>query len=147
MVRAKVCNTSITSSKSGWRLLYNLRTSCFRGFYLSERVYIWKSSRTGRKPSVARDIARVLGCHKNISGAIEGSNYIVTWALGHLVTLADPEEYDKKFKAWDMSYLPMVPKKWGARRDQTDIKQYHNVKTQLFRKDVSEIIIATDART
>lgn len=71
-----------------------------------------KSLVLAEKPSVARDIARVLGCHKNISGAIEGSNYIVTWALGHLVTLADPEEYDKKFKAWDMSYLPMVPKKW-----------------------------------
>ena len=58
-----------------------------------------KSLVLAEKPSVARDIARVLGCHKNISGAIEGSNYIVTWALGHLVTLADPEEYDKKFKA------------------------------------------------
>ncbi len=55
-----------------------------------------KSLVLAEKPSVARDIARVLGCHKNISGAIEGSNYIVTWALGHLVTLADPEEYDKK---------------------------------------------------
>ena len=60
-----------------------------------------KSLVLAEKPSVARDIARVLGCHKNISGAIEGSNYIVTWALGHLVTLAYPEEYDKKFKAWD----------------------------------------------
>lgn len=57
-----------------------------------------KSLVLAEKPSVARDIARVLGCHKNISGAIEGSNYIVTWALGHLVTLADPEEYDKSSK-------------------------------------------------
>ena len=55
-----------------------------------------KSLVLAEKPSVARDIARVLGCHKNISGAIEGSNYIVTWALGHLVTLADPEEYDNE---------------------------------------------------
>ena len=81
-----------------------------------------KSLVLAEKPSVARDIARVLGCHKNISGAIEGSNYIVTWALGHLVTLADPEEYDKKFKAWDMSYLPDGSKEMGARRDQTDIQ-------------------------
>ena len=56
-----------------------------------------KSLVLAEKPSVARDIARVLGCHKNISGAIEGDKYIVTWALGHLVTLADPEEYDKDF--------------------------------------------------
>ena len=104
-----------------------------------------KSLVLAEKPSVARDIARVLGCHKNISGAIEGSNYIVTWALGHLVTLADPEEYDKKFKAWDMSYLPMVPKKWELVVIKQTSKQYHKVKTQLFRKDVSEIIIATDA--
>ena len=64
-----------------------------------------KSLVLAEKPSVARDIARVLGCHKNISGAIEGSNYIVTWALGHLVTLADPEEYDKKFTR--VRHLPL----------------------------------------
>lgn len=104
-----------------------------------------KSLVLAEKPSVARDIARVLGCHKNLPGAIEGSQYIVTWALGHLVTLADPEEYDKKFKEWNMSYLPMVPKKWELVIIKQTSKQYHNVKTQLFRKDVSEIIIATDA--
>ncbi|MGF0033551.1 DNA topoisomerase III [Bariatricus sp. SGI.154] len=104
-----------------------------------------KSLVLAEKPSVARDIARVLGCHKNLPGAIEGSQYIVTWALGHLVTLADPEEYDKKFKEWNMSYLPMVPKKWELVVIKQTSKQYHNVKTQLFRKDVSEIIIATDA--
>ena len=112
---------------------------------ISEGSLSMKSLVLAEKPSVARDIARVLGCHKNISGAIEGSNYIVTWALGHLVTLADPEEYDKKFKTWDMSYLPMVPKKWELVVIRQTSKQYHNVKTQLFRKDVSEIIIATDA--
>ena len=92
-----------------------------------------KSLVLAEKPSVARDIARVLNCHKNISGAIEGSQYIVTWALGHLVTLADPEEYDKKFKEWELVVIKQTS------------KQYHNVKAQLFRKDVSEIIIATDA--
>lgn len=104
-----------------------------------------KSLVLAEKPSVARDIARVLHCHKNISGAIEGNQYIVTWALGHLVTLADPEEYDKKFKDWDMSYLPMLPKTWELVVIKQTSKQYHNVKAQLFRKDVSEIIIATDA--
>ena len=71
-----------------------------------------KSLVLAEKPSVARDIARVLNCHKNLSGAIEGSDYVVTWALGHLVTLADPEEYDKKFKEWNMESLPMIPKEW-----------------------------------
>lgn len=104
-----------------------------------------KSLILAEKPSVARDIARVLHCHKNISGAIEGSQYIVTWALGHLVTLADPEGYDQKFKDWNLSYLPMLPKKWELVVIKQTSKQYHNVKAQLFRKDVSEIIIATDA--
>ena len=61
------------------------------------------------KPSVARDIARVLKCGKKINGAIEGECYIVTWGLGHLVTLADPEDYDKKYKEWKMDVLPMKP--------------------------------------
>lgn len=104
-----------------------------------------KSLVLAEKPSVARDIARVLDCHKNIPGAIEGSKYIVTWALGHLVTLADPEEYDKKFKEWNMSYLPMLPERWKLVVIKQTSKQYHNVKTQLLRKDVSDIIIATDA--
>lgn len=104
-----------------------------------------KSLVLAEKPSVARDIARVLNCHKNISGAIEGSNYIVTWALGHLVTLADPEMYDKSYKEWNLSTLPMIPKKWELVVIRQTAKQYSNVKAQLFRKDVGQIIIATDA--
>lgn len=104
-----------------------------------------KSLILAEKPSVARDIARVLNCRKNISGAVEGNQYIVTWALGHLVTLADPEEYDKKYKEWNMSSLPMLPEKWELVVIRQTSKQYHNVKAQLFRKDVDQIIIATDA--
>ena len=81
-----------------------------------------KSLVLAEKPSVARDIARVLGCHKNISGAIEGSNYIVTWALGHLVTLADPEEYDKKVQSLGYVLSPDGSKEMGTRRNQTDIQ-------------------------
>ena len=61
------------------------------------------------KPSVGRDIARVLGCGQKSNGAMEGSKYIVTWALGHLVTLADPEAYDKKYQKWNLEDLPMLP--------------------------------------
>ena len=70
-----------------------------------------KSLVLAEKPSVARDIARVLKCGKKLNGALEGDKYVVTWALGHLVTLADPEEYDKKYKEWKMEDLPMMPKK------------------------------------
>lgn len=104
-----------------------------------------KSLVLAEKPSVARDIARVLKCSKNLPGAIEGSQYIVTWALGHLVTLADPEGYDKKFKEWNMADLPMVPEKWELVVIRQTSSQYNHVKSQLFRKDVDCIIIATDA--
>ena len=57
------------------------------------------------KPSVGRDIARVLHCSKKGNGCLEGNQYVVTWALGHLVTLQDPEDYDKKYKEWIISSL------------------------------------------
>lgn len=104
-----------------------------------------KSLIIAEKPSVARDIARVLKCQKKINGAMEGSQYVVTWALGHLVTLADPEEYDKKYKEWKMEHLPMIPKKMELVVIKQTAKQYNAVKAQLYRKDVDKIIIATDA--
>ena len=104
-----------------------------------------KSLVIAEKPSVARDIARVLKCSRKINGALEGDKYIVTWALGHLVTLADPEGYDKKYKEWKMEDLPMFPKKMELVVIKQTSKQYNAVKTQLYRKDVNEIIIATDA--
>lgn len=104
-----------------------------------------KSLVIAEKPSVARDIARVLHCQKQANGAMEGNRYIVTWALGHLVTLADPEGYDKKYAQWSIETLPMMPKKMELVVIKQTAKQYQAVKTQLFRKDVDTIIIATDA--
>ena len=69
----------------------------------------------------------------------------MTWALGHLVTLADPEEYDKKYIKWEMSTLPMMPEKMKLVVIKQTARQYNAVKTQIYRKDISEIIIATDA--
>lgn len=97
------------------------------------------------KPSVARDIARVLGCTKQINGAIEGNRYIVTWGLGHLVTLADPEGYDPKYKEWKMEDLPMLPEIFRLEIIKQTNKQYQAVKAQIHRNDVEEVIIATDA--
>lgn len=104
-----------------------------------------KSLVIAEKPSVARDIARVLHCQKKLAGAMEGSSYVVTWALGHLVTLADPEAYDKKYTQWKMEDLPMLPGKMQLVVIKQTAKQYSLVKAQLFRKDIGEIIIATDA--
>ena len=104
-----------------------------------------KSLVIAEKPSVARDIARVLHCTQKGNGILEGKEYVVTWALGHLVTLADPEEYDKKYTKWEMSTLPMMPDKMKLVVIRQTGKQYNVVKTQLYRKDIQDIIIATDA--
>ncbi len=97
------------------------------------------------KPSVGRDIARVLKCGKNNQGALEGEKYVVTWALGHLVTLADPEAYDERYKNWDMAVLPMMPEKFQLVVIKQTGKQYQTVKNHLYRKDIGDVVIATDA--
>lgn len=104
-----------------------------------------KSLVIAEKPSVARDIARVLHCTQSNAGALEGKEYVITWALGHLVTLADPQEYDKKYEKWELSYLPMLPKEMKLVVIPQTGKQYKIVKNHLFRQDVRDIIIATDA--
>lgn len=97
------------------------------------------------KPSVAKDIARVLGCRKNGSGCIIGDKYIVTWALGHLVTLADPEAYDNKYKTWRMEDLPMLPKHMKLVVIGQTSKQFKAVSALLSSPEISNVVIATDA--
>lgn len=104
-----------------------------------------KSLVLAEKPSVARDIARVLGCHKKGNGFLEGTNYIVTWALGHLVTHADPEGYGAKYKEWKLEDLPIIPDPFKIVPIRQTTKQLNAVKAQLKRPDVKEVIIATDA--
>ena len=97
------------------------------------------------KPSVARDIARVIGANRKANGYIEGDRYVVTWALGHLVTLADPELYDDKYKAWRLEDLPMLPDKMKLVVIKQTAKQYKTVSSLMSRKDIDSLIIATDA--
>jgi DNA topoisomerase III len=97
------------------------------------------------KPSVGRDIARVLQCTNKGNGFLEGKEYIVTWALGHLVTLADPESYDEKYKSWKLEDLPMMPPSLRLVVIKKTGKQFNAVKSQMNRPDVGTIVIATDA--
>ncbi|UTE75494.1 DNA topoisomerase III [Rossellomorea sp. KS-H15a] len=97
------------------------------------------------KPSVGRDIARVLQCTKSGNGFLEGNDYIVTWALGHLVTLAEPESYDDRYKSWKLEDLPMLPPSLNLVVIKKTGKQFSTVKAQMNRPDVKEIVIATDA--
>ena len=97
------------------------------------------------KPSVGRELARVLGCKRAGDGCLEGERYIVTWALGHLVELAAPEAYDKAWEKWDMLTLPMLPERMKTVVIPQTGRQFRAVQALMRRGDVSELVIATDA--
>ena len=97
------------------------------------------------KPSVGKEIARVLGCKNGQNGYLENDKYIVTWALGHLVTLATPDEYDKKLKEWSLDTLPMIPERFKTSVIKESSKQFNVVKTILKSDKVDKMVIATDA--
>jgi DNA topoisomerase-3 len=99
------------------------------------------------KPSVGRDLARVLpGPFAKHEGYLEGPEHVISWAVGHLVQLAEPDEYDPKFKRWRMADLPIVPEHFKlVVRDERSKKQMSVVTTQLHRDDVHDVINACDA--
>lgn len=97
------------------------------------------------KPSVGKELARVLGCKKTREGYKEGEGYIVTWSFGHLVTLADPESYQKEYKVWRLDALPMLPDKMKLVVIKQTAKQFAVVKQLIRSEDVNEVVIATDA--
>lgn len=97
------------------------------------------------KPSVGRELARVLKCEKKTKSFCEGKDYIVTWAMGHLVELADPGEYDEKYQRWDLKTLPMLPEKMKHKVIRKTSHQFRTVQGILKRKDVDRLVIATDA--
>ncbi|MEK4053856.1 DNA topoisomerase III [Paenibacillus sp. FSL F4-0087] len=97
------------------------------------------------KPSVAREIARVMGARDKHKSYMEGPKYIVTWALGHLVGLAEPEDYDKKYATWNLEDLPILPERAKLKVLKETNHQYKAVQQLMKRQDVGELVIATDA--
>ncbi|MGN0250427.1 MAG: DNA topoisomerase III [Oliverpabstia sp.] len=97
------------------------------------------------KPSVGRDIGRVLNCTKKTNGFMEGNDYVVTWGMGHLVTLKDPEGYDDRYREWKMEDLPIMPEHLEIEVIRQTGGQFRTVKTLIHRNDVKDIVIATDA--
>ena len=97
------------------------------------------------KPSVARDIAKVLGCSGRGNGYIEGANYVITWAVGHLVTLAEPEDYDEKFKKWQYDDLPIIPEQIEIKAHPKTLDQLKVIEKLMLRTDVDSLICATDS--
>ncbi|XEC97687.1 DNA topoisomerase III [Paenibacillus tarimensis] len=97
------------------------------------------------KPSVAKELARVLGCGQKHKHHYEGSQYVVTWALGHLVTLAEPEDYDSKYKQWNLDELPLLPETMKLKVMKETSHQFRGIAHLCKRQDLKELIIATDA--
>lgn len=97
------------------------------------------------KPSVAKDLSKVLGANQKNKTYYEGSNVIVTWALGHLLGLKMPEDINKEWQTWQMETLPMIPKNLGIKPLPKTGHQLKAIKQLANRKDVTEAIIATDA--
>ncbi|MFC7395184.1 DNA topoisomerase III [Scopulibacillus cellulosilyticus] len=104
-----------------------------------------KSLVLAEKPSVARDLARVLGCKQNNKNYIEGPKHIVTWALGHLVELKMPEDYNKEYKTWRLEDLPIIPNHMGLKTIRKTSHQYKAIERLSKRKDLKDLVIATDA--
>lgn len=104
-----------------------------------------KSLVLAEKPSVGREIAKVLQCNQKGNGCFIGQKYIVTWALGHLVTLADPERYDAKYQSWRLEDLPMLPPKMELVVIRETAKQFGTIRNLMKLPEVEELIIATDA--
>ena len=97
------------------------------------------------KPSVAQSIAKVIGATKREDGYLEGNGYIVSWCVGHLVELAQPESYDSKYSKWSYNDLPIFPDSWQYQVSAATKKQFGILKKLMARKDVESLVCATDA--
>lgn len=104
-----------------------------------------KSLVLAEKPSVARDLARVLGCTEKKKHSIEGPQFIITWALGHLIELKMPEDYDQRYKTWKLEDLPIIPEKMDLKVIRQTFPQFKGIEQLAKRKDIKDLIIATDA--
>ena len=97
------------------------------------------------KPSVAQSIAKVLGAAKREDGYLEGNGYVVSWCVGHLVELAQPEAYDAKYSKWAYADLPIFPMDWRYEVSAGTRKQFGILKKLMAREDVASLVCATDA--
>ncbi|MEA4898728.1 MAG: DNA topoisomerase 3 [Christensenellaceae bacterium] len=97
------------------------------------------------KPSVARDIARVLGCKTRAEGALRGETYVVTWAIGHLVTLCEPDEIDPRYKKWRAEDLPILPEVLPTKVLPKTKSQFAVVKALMNARETERIVCATDS--
>ena len=97
------------------------------------------------KPSVAMSLSKVIGANQRVDGYMEGNGYLVSWCVGHLVELSQPEAYDEKYAKWRYDDLPILPEHWQYQVSVSTKKQFGILKKLMQRKDVESLICATDA--
>ena len=97
------------------------------------------------KPSVAMNLSKVIGANQRGDGYMEGNGYLVSWCVGHLVELSQPEAYDEKYAKWRYDDLPILPDHWRYQVSASTKKQFGILKKLMQRKDVESLICATDA--
>lgn len=97
------------------------------------------------KPSVAMSLSKVIGSNQRGDGYMEGNGYLVSWCVGHLVELSQPEAYDEKYAKWRYDDLPILPEHWQYQVSASTKKQFGILKKLMQRKDVESLICATDA--
>ena len=97
------------------------------------------------KPSVAQSIAKVLGCTGRQDGYLEGNGYLVSWCVGHLIELAEPEGYDSKYEKWKKEDLPIIPLEFKYQVSASTKKQFQTLKELMNRSDVTAVTNACDA--
>ena len=97
------------------------------------------------KPSVAQSIAKVIGATNREDGYLEGNGYLVSWCVGHLVELSQPESYDEKYEKWRYADLPILPEEWKYHISDATKKQFKILKDLMRRDDVESLVESTDA--
>ena len=97
------------------------------------------------KPSVAQSIAKVIGATNREDGYLEGNRYLVSWCVGHLVELSQPESYDEKYEKWRYADLPILPEEWKYQISDATKKQFKILKDLMRRDDVESLVESTDA--
>ena len=97
------------------------------------------------KPSVAQSIAKVIGAFNRKDGYMEGNGYLVSWCVGHLIELANPECYNEKYEKWKYEDLPIIPENWMYQVSESTKKQYKILKELMAREDIESLVEATDA--
>jgi len=135
----KIENEIYKTLKDNWR---NANSDCL--FSCRKKEEFMQTLVISEKPSVAISISKVLGATKKKDGYYEGNGYRLSWCVGHLIQMANPDAYDEKYAKWDMADLPIIPKDYKYEVAKATKKQFNIIKKLMNDKEIDTIINACD---